>query len=65
MPRANDIAKIKNTLSENEMNELLKRIKNHEVCCNLPKDSALYQIQLKENDLVILGTDGLFDNVFK
>eukprot|EP01089_Gocevia_fonbrunei_P009882 TRINITY_DN2231_c0_g1_i1.p1 TRINITY_DN2231_c0_g1~~TRINITY_DN2231_c0_g1_i1.p1 ORF type:complete len:384 (-),score=55.67 TRINITY_DN2231_c0_g1_i1:25-1176(-) len=29
-----------------------------------PEDSDLYVQELKENDLVILGTDGLFDNLF-
>ena len=30
-----------------------------------PTDAETYKIQLKEGDVVIMGTDGLYDNVFE
>lgn len=31
---------------------------------NEPKDAALHKMQLKNGDMIIIGTDGLFDNMY-
>jgi len=65
MPGPSQLQQIKTHLREDTLKELKKKIINHQICHNVPKEAQLYQVQLKENDLLILGSDGLFDNVFK
>lgn len=40
-------------------------MKERKFCEDTPEDSDLYQLRVREGDLLILGTDGLFDNLFE
>ena len=40
-------------------------MKEKKFCEDLPEDSDNYQLRVREGDLVILGTDGIFDNLFE
>ena len=34
-------------------------------CQDTPEDSDIYQLRVREGDLLILATDGVFDNLFQ
>lgn len=34
-------------------------------CEDSPEDSDIYQLRVREGDLLILATDGVFDNLFQ
>lgn len=40
-------------------------MKERKFCEDSPEDSDNYQLRVREGDLLILGTDGLFDNLFE
>lgn len=39
--------------------------KKHTVCQDEPSQADEYQIHMQDQDIIIAGTDGLFDNLFK
>lgn len=40
-------------------------MRERKFCEDTPEDSDLYQLRVREGDLLILGTDGVFDNLFE
>lgn len=40
-------------------------MKQRKFCEDTPEDSDNYQLRVREGDLLILGTDGIFDNLFE
>jgi serine/threonine protein phosphatase PrpC len=40
-------------------------MKQRRFCEDTPEDSDNYQLRVREGDLLILGTDGIFDNLFE
>lgn len=40
-------------------------MKERNFCEDSPDDSDNYQLRVREGDLLILGTDGVFDNLFE
>jgi hypothetical protein len=40
-------------------------MKEKKFCEDSPEDSDNYHLRVREGDLVILGTDGIFDNLFE
>lgn len=40
-------------------------MKQRKFCEDTPEDSDNYQLRVREGDLLILGTDGMFDNLFE
>ena len=40
-------------------------MKDNKFCDDTPDDSDIYQLRVREGDLLILATDGLFDNLFQ
>jgi len=53
-----------NLISADELAKKLIKYKNLELYKDLPETAQLYQINVQEDDLVVLATDGLFDNLF-
>jgi len=54
-----------NSKSPNQIEALVEKFRNAKFCCDNPEDGESYQIIVNKNDLLILGTDGLFDNLFE
>jgi serine/threonine protein phosphatase PrpC len=48
-----------------ELENLRKAMRERKFCEDAPEDSDLYQLRVREGDLLILGTDGVFDNLFE
>lgn len=40
-------------------------MRERKFCEDSPEDSDNYQLRVREGDLMILGTDGIFDNLFE
>jgi serine/threonine protein phosphatase PrpC len=40
-------------------------MKEKKFCEDSPDDSDIYQLRVREGDLLILATDGVFDNLFQ
>lgn len=40
-------------------------MRERKFCEDSPEDSDNYQLRVREGDLLILGTDGIFDNLFE
>jgi len=40
-------------------------MRERKFCEDSPEDSDDYQLRVREGDLLILGTDGIFDNLFE
>lgn len=40
-------------------------MKERKFCEDAPEDSDIYQMRIREGDLLILATDGVFDNLFQ
>lgn len=47
-----------------EMEELRKAVENAKLCHDIPTQSDLYTIPLQHEDLVVLASDGVLDNLF-
>lgn len=47
-----------------EIEEILSEYERLEFCKDSPEEADMYQTKVQEGDLVLLGTDGLFDNLF-
>lgn len=39
-------------------------MKEKKFCDDAPEESDIYQLRVREGDLLILATDGVFDNLF-
>lgn len=48
-----------------QLAKLPKHLAQEGSISNVPNDSALWECRLRDGDIVLLGTDGLFDNVFQ
>jgi protein phosphatase PTC7 len=44
---------------------LKKALKDNKFCNDSPEDSDIYQLRVREGDLLVLATDGVFDNLFQ
>lgn len=51
-------------ISPDEISEILLEYENLDFCQDAPESAQLYQTTIQEGDLLILATDGLFDNLF-
>jgi len=51
-------------ISPHEITEILSEYEHLEFCQDPPESAQLYQTTIQEGDLLILATDGLFDNLF-
>lgn len=40
-------------------------MKENKFCNDAPEDSDIYQMRVREGDLLLLATDGVFDNLFQ
>ena len=47
-----------------ELNNLKKAMKEKRFCEDAPEDSDIYQMRVREGDLLLMATDGVFDNLF-
>eukprot|EP00826_Nyctotherus_ovalis_P055971 TRINITY_DN7489_c0_g1_i16.p1 TRINITY_DN7489_c0_g1~~TRINITY_DN7489_c0_g1_i16.p1 ORF type:complete len:308 (-),score=56.43 TRINITY_DN7489_c0_g1_i16:157-1080(-) len=47
-----------------EIEEILNEYERLEFCKDSPEEADMYQIKVQEGDLLLLGTDGVFDNLF-
>ena len=50
---------------QKELENLKKAMKEKKFCEDSPEDSDNYHLRVREGDLLILGTDGVFDNLFE
>lgn len=48
-----------------ELDNLKRAMKENKFCNDTPEDSDIYQMRVREGDLLILATDGVFDNLFQ
>eukprot|EP00830_Metopus_es_P014981 TRINITY_DN4165_c0_g1_i1.p1 TRINITY_DN4165_c0_g1~~TRINITY_DN4165_c0_g1_i1.p1 ORF type:complete len:652 (-),score=127.18 TRINITY_DN4165_c0_g1_i1:10-1965(-) len=65
LPSPEDIKELESRVEAADLVQLEKIIKNQELCQDTPSMADSYSMQLHEGDVVVLGTDGLFDNLFK
>ena len=65
LPNQKDVDNLKLWNKRKELENLKKAMKERKFCEDTPEDSDLYQLRVREGDLLILGTDGLFDNLFE
>ena len=49
---------------ECELHNLRQALKKRTFCEDQPEDSDIYQVRVREGDLIIACTDGVFDNLF-
>ena len=49
---------------DSELNNLRSALKKKTFCEDQPEDSDIYQVRVREGDLLIICTDGIFDNLF-
>ena len=50
---------------QRELSNLKKALKERKFFEDTPDDSENYHLRVREGDLLILGTDGVFDNLFE
>ena len=55
---------IQSGLSEIQAQGVISKFKTLAFCQDEPETAKLYQTRIQEGDLLILGSDGLFDNLF-
>jgi len=58
LPSDEEVKNICKKCPNADLNELIKTIENHDFCHDLPTSADRYVLELHENDIVILGTDG-------
>jgi serine/threonine protein phosphatase PrpC len=46
------------------LENLKKALREKRFCEDAPEDSDIYQMRIREGDLLLLATDGVFDNLF-
>ncbi len=50
---------------EKELSNLKRALKENKFCEDTPEDSDIYQLRVREGDLLLVATDGVFDNLFQ
>jgi len=55
---------LKQQNKKRELDHLKKAMKEKKFCEDNPEDSDIYQLRVREGDLLIMATDGVFDNLF-
>lgn len=72
IPNEEDIKELRKSLPESDLRQLINTIARHDMCQDPPSSADRYILDLHEDDIVILGTDGslsvtlgFFDNLFK
>ena len=65
LPSQKEVQSLKNQNRLKELENLKKAMKEKKFCEDSPEDSDIYQLRVKEGDLLILATDGAFDNLFQ
>lgn len=64
IPNMVNIEKFLTSKSKEEKELISEKLSKTKFCCDSPEDAESYQIIVNQHDLLILGTDGLFDNLF-
>ena len=62
-PTEEDIEELKSHVEEKDISQLIHTMERNELCQDLPENSDKYLLQLHENDILILGTDGMIEKV--
>lgn len=65
LPQHKEVEQLKSQNKQKELENLKKAMKERKFCEDSPDDSDNYQLRVREGDLLILGTDGVFDNLFE
>lgn len=65
LPQQREVLSLKAQNRQRELENLKKAIREKRFCEDSPEDSDNYQVRVREGDLLILGTDGVFDNLFE
>ena len=58
IPTEEDIEKLKESIPESDLEQLVSTIARHDMCQDPPNSADRYILDLHENDIIILGTDG-------
>lgn len=64
LPGDKEVNLLKKQKKQKELKNLKNAIAQNKFCADKPEDSDIYQIRVREGDLLILATDGVFDNLF-
>ncbi len=62
-PTVSDIAKLRGRVDECDINKLLLTLERKELCQDAPDCADNYTLQLHEDDILILGTDGTITGI--
>eukprot|EP00347_Sterkiella_histriomuscorum_P001361 403372331 len=65
LPQPREVESLKAQNRQKELENLKKAMKEKKFCEDSPEDSDNYHLRVREGDLLILGTDGVFDNLFE
>lgn len=65
LPQYSEVETLKQMNKKKELENLRKAMKERKFCEDSPEDSDIYQLRIREGDLLILGSDGIFDNLFE
>ena len=64
LPTSRDVDYLRTENKKKELDNLKKAMKENKFCNDTPEDSDIYQMRVREGDLLLLATDGVFDNLF-
>jgi serine/threonine protein phosphatase PrpC len=65
LPNAKEVESLKYQNKQKQLENLKKAMKERKFCEDQPDDSDNYQLRVREGDLLVMGTDGVFDNLFE
>ena len=65
LPGQKEVDNLKKQNKTKEVQSLQKALNENNFCCDSPEDSDIYQMRVREGDLLIMATDGVFDNLFE
>jgi protein phosphatase PTC7 len=65
LPGNKEVNSLKKQNKSKELTNLKNAISMNRFCEDKPEDSDIYQIRVREGDLLLLATDGVFDNLFQ
>ena len=65
LPGQCEVESLKRQGKHKELDNLRRAIKQDRFCRDTPEDADSYQLRARKGDLIILASDGLFDNLFE
>jgi len=63
-PGEREFAYLRKEMKTSELLLLKSTLKSRKLCTDHPEDSEMYHVNVQPSDLLVMGSDGLFDNLF-